>query len=138
MLWCIGGGFNVTRFPSGRSEEGCYCPAMMEFSDFIFEHDLIDLPLAGVHLCGLTIIVLFNKLLIYQMYDITSLVCALLKFSFDADSCYICSFVILCGCLTVPFCPYISNICISLISYIIFISVFFLSVHSLVSCPTQI
>jgi hypothetical protein len=82
-------------FPSERSEEGCYCSAMMEFSDFIFEHDLMDLPLAGGLLCGLKIIVLFNKLLIYQMYDITSLVCAVLKFSFDADSCYICSFVIL-------------------------------------------
>lgn len=66
MPWCIGGGFNVTRFPSERSEEACYCPAMMEFSDFIFEHDLMDLPLAGGLLCGLTIIVIFNKLLIVK------------------------------------------------------------------------
>jgi hypothetical protein len=37
MLWCIGGDFNVTRFLSERSGGARYCPAMMEFFDFIFE-----------------------------------------------------------------------------------------------------
>jgi hypothetical protein len=31
------GDFNVTRFPSERLGEACYCLAMLEFSDFIFE-----------------------------------------------------------------------------------------------------
>jgi hypothetical protein len=32
MPWCIGGDFNVTRFPSERLWEACYC-----HSDFIYE-----------------------------------------------------------------------------------------------------
>jgi hypothetical protein len=45
--WCIGGDFNVTRFPNGRSGEARFCPAMMEFSDFVSEQGLMDLPLVG-------------------------------------------------------------------------------------------
>jgi hypothetical protein len=37
MPWCIGGDLYVTHFPSERSGEAHSCPAMMEFSDFIFE-----------------------------------------------------------------------------------------------------
>ena len=33
----IGGEFNVTRFPSERLGEARFCPAMMEFSDFMFD-----------------------------------------------------------------------------------------------------
>jgi hypothetical protein len=39
------GDFNVTRFPSERSGIARFCPTMMEFSDFIFEQSLMDLPL---------------------------------------------------------------------------------------------
>lgn len=45
--WCIGGDFNVTRFPAERSRDVRINAAMMEFSDFIFEQDLMDLPLTG-------------------------------------------------------------------------------------------
>jgi hypothetical protein len=47
LPWCIGGDFNVTRFPAERSRDVCLNAAMMEFSDFIFEQDLMDLPFAG-------------------------------------------------------------------------------------------
>jgi hypothetical protein len=40
MPWCIGGDFNVVRFPSAG-----FSAAMEEFSDFIFLHNLVDLPL---------------------------------------------------------------------------------------------
>jgi hypothetical protein len=30
LPWCIGGDFNVTRFPNERSGEARFCPAMME------------------------------------------------------------------------------------------------------------
>lgn len=45
--WCIGGDFNVSCFLNERSGEACFCPAMMEFSNFISEQGLMDLPLAG-------------------------------------------------------------------------------------------
>lgn len=48
MPWCIGGDFNVTCFPSERSGESRLCPAMGDFSDFIFDMELLDLPLEGV------------------------------------------------------------------------------------------
>jgi hypothetical protein len=47
LPWCIGGDFNVTRFPNERSGVARFCPAMMEFSDFVSEQELMDLPLAG-------------------------------------------------------------------------------------------
>jgi hypothetical protein len=44
---CIGGDFNVTRFPSERLGEARLCRALVEFSDFVFEQGLMELPLAG-------------------------------------------------------------------------------------------
>jgi hypothetical protein len=44
-LWCIGGDFNVVRFPSEKLGEGRYIGAMRNFSDFISELGLLDLPL---------------------------------------------------------------------------------------------
>ena len=41
------GDFNVTRFPSERSGEGWQNHAMGEFSDFISELGLMDIPLLG-------------------------------------------------------------------------------------------
>jgi hypothetical protein len=43
--WCIGGDFNVVRFPSEKLREGRLTGAMTTFSDFIAELGLIDLPL---------------------------------------------------------------------------------------------
>lgn len=45
--WCIGGDFNVTRFPSERSGAASFSIAMEEFSDFVFEQGLVDIPLQG-------------------------------------------------------------------------------------------
>ena len=45
--WCIGGDFNIVRFPSERSSDLNYSAAMMEFSDFISEQGLVDIPLVG-------------------------------------------------------------------------------------------
>ena len=45
--WCIGGDFNVTRFPSERFGNHRYAPSMEEFSRFIFDHGLMDIPLMG-------------------------------------------------------------------------------------------
>jgi endonuclease/exonuclease/phosphatase family metal-dependent hydrolase len=47
LPWCIGGDFNVTRFPIERPRDVRLNAAMMEFSDFIIEQDLMDLPLTG-------------------------------------------------------------------------------------------
>jgi hypothetical protein len=47
LPWCIGGDFNVTCFSSERSSEARMCPAMLEFSDFIYEQGLMDIPLVG-------------------------------------------------------------------------------------------
>ncbi|XP_022852922.1 uncharacterized protein LOC111374488 [Olea europaea var. sylvestris] len=44
---CIGGNFNVIRFPSERSSGGRLTRAMEEFSDFIRENLLVDLPMIG-------------------------------------------------------------------------------------------
>ena len=43
--WCIGGDFNVVRFPSEKLGGGRFTSAMRIFSDFISEMELIDLPL---------------------------------------------------------------------------------------------
>jgi hypothetical protein len=42
LPWCIGGNFNVIRFPRERSGEAHLCPAMVEFSDFNFDQGLMD------------------------------------------------------------------------------------------------
>jgi len=44
MPWCIGGDFNVVRFPSERSSGANFSVAMEEFLDFIFMQNLADLP----------------------------------------------------------------------------------------------
>ena len=46
-LWCIGGDFNVNRFPSERSREGRMSRSMRRFSEVIDESALRDLPLQG-------------------------------------------------------------------------------------------
>ena len=43
--WCVGGDFNVVRYPSERSGIANFSSAMLRFSDFISEQSLIDLPL---------------------------------------------------------------------------------------------
>ena len=48
MPWCIGGDFNVMRFPSERHGADSFSSAMLDFSNFISKHNLIDLPLEGV------------------------------------------------------------------------------------------
>jgi hypothetical protein len=47
LPWCVFGDFNVVRFPSER--KGCtrLMSHMMDFSDFIEESHLVDLPLGG-------------------------------------------------------------------------------------------
>jgi hypothetical protein len=47
LPWCIGGDFNVIRFPSEGFGGRRISAAMREFSDFIFERCLMDLPLTG-------------------------------------------------------------------------------------------
>ena len=47
MPWCLGGDFNVVQFPSERSGSSPFTSAMIDFSDFISEQGLIDLPLEG-------------------------------------------------------------------------------------------
>lgn len=45
--WCIGVDINVTRFPSKRSGGSSFNPAMVDFSTFISEQDLLNIPLAS-------------------------------------------------------------------------------------------
>ena len=45
--WCIFGDFNVIRFPSERLRCRRLTPPMIEFSDFIEDLNLVDLPLGG-------------------------------------------------------------------------------------------
>ncbi|XP_042944840.1 uncharacterized protein LOC122278723 [Carya illinoinensis] len=45
--WCMEEDFNITRFPCERSGHLRNSTAMEEFSKFIFELDLMDLPLVG-------------------------------------------------------------------------------------------
>jgi hypothetical protein len=47
LPWCIGGAFNVTRFPCERSVEARLCPTMVEFFDFIFDQGLMDIFLVS-------------------------------------------------------------------------------------------
>ena len=42
--WCAIGDFNVVRFPSKRLGCMSFSPAMMEFSDWIDQLNLVDLP----------------------------------------------------------------------------------------------
>jgi hypothetical protein len=52
MPWCFGGDFNVVRYPSEKSGASRYSPAMADFSAFIFEQGLLDIPLVGGILLG--------------------------------------------------------------------------------------
>uniref|UniRef100_A0A2N9IM18 Reverse transcriptase domain-containing protein n=1 Tax=Fagus sylvatica TaxID=28930 RepID=A0A2N9IM18_FAGSY len=45
--WCMFGDFNVIRFPSERLRCRRLTPPMLEFSDFIEDLNLVDLPLGG-------------------------------------------------------------------------------------------
>ena len=52
ISWCeaplsVAGDFNVVRFPSEKSGTACFTFALHEFSDFIMELGLIDIPLFG-------------------------------------------------------------------------------------------
>ena len=47
LPWCIGGDFNVVRFQSECSGSRRLRPASLEFSECIFDLNLIDLPLVG-------------------------------------------------------------------------------------------
>ena len=46
---CVGGDFNVLRFPSERSTGGRMSSAMFEFSGFIDSCNFIDFPLEGAN-----------------------------------------------------------------------------------------
>ena len=46
-LWCIGGDFNVVRFPKERRNYGRISSNMRSFSNFIQEFSLVDLTLSG-------------------------------------------------------------------------------------------
>ena len=45
--WCLGGDFNVLRFPGERNREGRWTGTMRRFSQIIDELELKDLPLQG-------------------------------------------------------------------------------------------
>ena len=45
LPWCLGGDFNVIRFPSERLGAGRFTRCMYDFSDFISLHGLMDNPL---------------------------------------------------------------------------------------------
>ena len=45
--WCVGGVFNVVRFPSERSGSTSFTASMRDFSHFISQKGLIDIPLQG-------------------------------------------------------------------------------------------
>jgi hypothetical protein len=47
VAWCIGGDFNVTRFPSERLGAASISIVMEEFLDFVFEQGLVDISLQG-------------------------------------------------------------------------------------------
>jgi hypothetical protein len=47
LPWCIGGDFNVVRLPCERLGDSRQTQAMVDFSNFIFEQGLMDIPLVG-------------------------------------------------------------------------------------------
>jgi hypothetical protein len=46
VSWCLGGDFNVVRFPSERVGSNHFSPAMYDFSDFISTNGLINILLS--------------------------------------------------------------------------------------------
>ena len=47
LPWCIGGDFKIIRFPNERSGDSRMRPTMTDFSDCIFDLNLLDIPLMG-------------------------------------------------------------------------------------------
>ena len=47
LPWCLGGDFNVIRFPLERLGAGRFTRCMYDFLDFISLHGLMDIPLEG-------------------------------------------------------------------------------------------
>jgi hypothetical protein len=45
--WCVGGDFNILRYPSERVGPTTISHSMRDFSDFIFSMGLLDLPMEG-------------------------------------------------------------------------------------------
>ena len=45
--WCVGGDFNVVRFPSERLGAAGYTSSMLDFSNFISANGLVDIPMEG-------------------------------------------------------------------------------------------
>uniref|UniRef100_A0A2N9HYC0 Protein kinase domain-containing protein n=1 Tax=Fagus sylvatica TaxID=28930 RepID=A0A2N9HYC0_FAGSY len=50
--WCVGGDFNIVRYPSERVGATDFSPSMREFTDFIFSMGLLDLPMDGGNFHG--------------------------------------------------------------------------------------
>ncbi|XP_077221629.1 uncharacterized protein LOC143855396 [Tasmannia lanceolata] len=46
-LWIVGGDFNTIRFPEEKNPVGRITTSMRKLSDFILEHELVELPLEG-------------------------------------------------------------------------------------------
>ncbi|KAL4189368.1 hypothetical protein AMTRI_Chr08g165100 [Amborella trichopoda] len=44
-IWCLGGDFNVTRWPHERNSSNSISPDMWDFFDFINRTELVDIPL---------------------------------------------------------------------------------------------
>ena len=47
LPWCIGGDFNIIRFPSERLGAASFSRAMYGFSDFVSLHGLMDIQMEG-------------------------------------------------------------------------------------------
>jgi len=45
--WCVGGDFNVVRFPSERLGAEAFASTMRDFYDFISSHGLMDIHIKG-------------------------------------------------------------------------------------------
>ncbi|KAL4183554.1 hypothetical protein AMTRI_Chr11g155680 [Amborella trichopoda] len=46
-IWCLGGDFNITRWSFERNSSNTISKSMIEFSDLISKHELIEIPLIG-------------------------------------------------------------------------------------------
>lgn len=58
--WCCIGDFDVIRFPSERLGCTSFLSAMLDFSQFIEDLSLIDLPLEGGNLLGLVALIILQ------------------------------------------------------------------------------
>ena len=50
--WCVGGDFNLVRFPEERSSGGGLTASMRRFSEVLEDLELRDYPLRGARLLG--------------------------------------------------------------------------------------